>query len=103
MRNLANVSAVLEVALHPQTGDTQALRLWPATFNARRLPVPDSSGRAVWLVNWLGSQSGQQAVGWRPLWLPGFEARAPNFAGWLATTLLARWVQAPTPAAECPR
>ena len=103
VRNLANVSALLEVALHPQTGDMQALRLWPATFNARRLPVPDPSGRAVWLVNWLGSQSGQQAVGWRPLWLPGFEARAPNFARWLATTQLARCVQASTPAAECPR
>ena len=103
VRNLANVSAVLEVALHRQTGDMQALRLWPATFNARRLPVPDPSGRAVWLVNWLGSQSGQQAVGWRPLWLPGFEARAPNFARWLATTQLARCVQASTPAVECPR
>ncbi len=102
-RNLANVTAVLEAALHPQTGHLQAVRLWPATFNAQRLPVPDASGRAAWLVNWLGTVSGQSVPGWRPLWLPGFEGRAATFAKWLAGTQLARCVHAATPAPECAR
>lgn len=89
-RNLANVTAVLEAALDPDTGRLVAVRLWPATFNARRLPVPDPSGRAVWLVNWLGRQSARHVPGLRPLELSGFATQARVFDNWLATTSIGR-------------
>ena len=87
-RGVTGVSMLLQVALHWETGDTVALRIVPARFSKKRLPILDKSGRAVFLNNWLADKLRIDVAESSPILLSGFEEYSDRFRKWFAKTKL---------------
>ncbi len=85
VRSLANVTVFTEILFDP-TGRFKGVRLTPSTFDKDRLPIIDSTGRGLHLLNWFNRQASRSLQGFAPLNFPGYEQHIEHFRTWFRST-----------------
>ncbi len=85
VRSLANVTVFAEL-LFDESGRFKAARMTPATFDKDKLPIIDTTGRALHLLNWFNQQASRNLEGFAALNFPGYERHAEHFRTWFRST-----------------